>query len=236
MLAEAAGRDNKNKNRKNNKQLLFINKTLAQPPYSYFHPYSHSQHPVPFRSPPSLYSMTPSIYTKITQVSNKFFESLLPPPPPWLDVMKVCTKLKENGKLVYDDDKESYYWKDWEIKPSEKYERESAYLREYRRSLYCVINSIIGVVEKEDPTLKSKRTLDFRLGGWRKKEISNFDPDAVLYSRDQSDSGVDERKNLIRSTASIPISFVTDKKEELYLCREMGRGVRNIYILLSSPC
>ena len=176
--------------------------------------------------------MTPSIYTKITQVSNKFFESLLPPPPAWLDVMKVCTKLKENGKLVYDDDKESYYWKDWEIKPSEKYERESAYLREYRRSLYCIINSIIGVVEKEDPTLKSKRTLDFRLGGWRHKEICEFDPDAVLCSRDPSDSYINKKKKkrVIWSNAAIPISFMSDDEEDLYPIIEPR--VRNIYTLL----
>ena len=181
--------------------------------------------------------MLDRIYTRIFQVSNEYFsKSLLPPLPPWLDVEKVCTKLKENGKLVYDDNDESYSWKDWEIepKPDENYRLYHSYLKEYKRSLGRIMKSIVRVLD-EDTTLKSKRTLDFRLGGWRHKEICEFDPDAVLYSRDQSDSGVDERKNLIRSTASIPISFVTDKKEELYLCRETGRGVRNIYILLSSP-
>ena len=186
---------------------------------------------VSFHSPSSLYSMLDRIYTRIFQVSNEYFsKSLLPPLPPWLDVEKVCTKLKENGKLVYDDDDESYSWKDWEIepKPDENYRLYHSYLKEYKRSLGRIMKSIVRVLD-EDTTLKSKRTLDFRLGGWRHKEICEFDPDAVLCSRDPSDSYINKKKKkrVIWSNAAIPISFMSDDEEDLYPIIEPL--VRNIY-------
>ena len=176
--------------------------------------------------------MARKIYTRIFQVSNEYFtKSLLPPLPPWLDVEKVCTKLKENGKLVYDDDDESYYWKDWEINPNKRYERYYTYLKEYKRSFGRIMKAIVRVLD-EDATLKSKRTLDFRLGGWRKKEICEFDPDAVLCSRDPSDSYINKKKKkrVIWSNAAVPISFMSDDEEDLYPKTEPL--VRNIYTLL----